>query len=298
MRLVLLVLLLLCSLPLRAETSVLDDENHRVTLPRPAARIVTLAPHATELMFGAGAGGRIVGADEYSDYPAIAKTIPRIGRAGALDIERIAALKPDLVIAWGSGNVTGQIAALRRLGLTVFISEPHTVADVASTLRRFGALAGTEKYAEVAAAEFEAKFADLRKRYASRPTVSVFYQIWDRPLMTINGQHLISAVIETCGGRNVFAALPQLAPVVDLEAVLRADPQAIVGSGAESSRPGWLDDWKRWPRLTAVRDNNLFDVPPDLIQRHTVRLVDGAARLCEALETARTKTAAGPQTGK
>jgi iron complex transport system substrate-binding protein len=293
MRLILVSLLLIHTAILRAEVLVSDDEMRQIKLSSPAKRIVTLSPHATELMFGAGAGGRVVGADEYSDYPAIAKRIPRIGRAGALDIERIAALKPDLVIGWGSGNVAGQIAALRRLGLTVFISEPRTIEDVASTLRRFGALAGTEKYAEVAAKEFEGKFATLRQRYGSRPPVSVFYQIWDRPLMTVNGQHLINSVIEVCGGRNVFAGLTQLAPTVDLEAVLLADPQAIVGS-AEASRTGWLDDWKRWPRLSAVRSNNLFDVPPDLIQRHTVRLAEGATKLCDALESARGRL----QTGK
>jgi len=271
-----------------ASVAAVDDVGSRVELTAPARRIVSLAPHVSELMFAAGAGDRLIGADEFSDYPAAAKALPRIGRAGALDVERIAMLKPDLVIAWGSGNVAGQVAQLRRLGIPVFVSEPRRPEDVARTLRRFGALAGTADTAEQAARGFESAWADLELRYAGRTPVGVFYQIWDKPLMTVNGAHLINRMIETCGGRNVFAALPQLAATVDIEAVLRADPQLIIGSGADEQRPAWLDDWKRWPRLRAVRDGHLHDVPPQLVQRHGPRLVEGARRLCEAIDRART----------
>lgn len=271
----------------RAGVEARDDSPRLVRLPAAAQRIVSLAPHATELMFAAGAGDRLIAADEFSDFPSAAKALPRIGRAGALDVERIVALKPDLVIAWGSGNVPGQVAQLRRFGIPVFVSEPRAPEDVASTLRRFGALAGTPEPAGRAAAVFESAWAGLRREYAGRSPVSVFYQIWDKPLMTVNGAHLISKLINVCGGRNVFADVGQLAPTVDTEAVLRTDPQAIVGSGADERRPAWLDDWKRWPGMRAVRDGQLHDVPPQLIQRHGPRLIEGTRRLCEVIDRAR-----------
>ncbi len=272
------------------EIRATDDAGNLLSLNQPSGRIVSLAPHVTELLFAIGAGDQIVGADEFSDYPVAAKKIPRIGRAGALDLERIVALKPDLVIGWGSGNSSAQLAQLRKLGLKIFISEPRQLNDVSSSLRRMGQLSGHGEQAEAAAANFDTGINQLRQRYAHRPQVTVFYEIWDRPLMTVNGQHIISSVLTLCGGSNVFAQLGQLAPTVDVEAVLKAQPQAILGSGSDATRPMWLDDWRRWPRIPAAANGNLFNIPPDLIQRHTPRLLEGATLVCAALEKARPTT--------
>ena len=287
-------LLLLIATSAQAAIEVTDDAGRVVALEQPARRIVSLAPHATELLFALGAGGQIIGADEFSDYPVAAKAIPRIGRAGALDLERIVSLRPDLVIGWGSGNSSTQVAQLQRLGIKVFISEPRRLEDVASSLRRLGLLSGHREQAESAAADFDLGIHQLRQRYAHRPQVTVFYEIWDRPLMTVNGQHIISSVLTLCGGSNVFERLGQLAPTVDVEAVLKAQPQAILGSGSDATRPQWLDDWRRWPRIPAAANGNLFNIPPDLIQRHTPRLLQGATLVCEALEKARL-TRSSPQ---
>ena len=284
----------------RADVVVTDDAGKVVRLARPAARIVSLAPHVTELLFAAGAGGRVVAAVEYSDFPEAARAVPRVGSFAAFDLERIAALKPDLAIAWGSGNPPGQVAQLARLGIPVFVSEPKALEDVAATLRRFGELAATSVAAESAAVAFERRLGALRARYAGRRPLTVFYEIWNQPLMTIGGSHVIGAAIELCGGRNVFAAIAQPAAAVELEAVLRADPDVILASGMDAARPEWLDHWQRWPQLAAVRRGNLFFVPPDLIQRHTPRILDGTAQLCAALETARGRTDGGAarQAGK
>jgi len=133
------------------------------------------------------------------------------------------------------------------------------------------------------------RLAALRARYAGRGEVGVFYEIWNRPLQTVNDAHLISDVIRLCGGRNVFGKLRALAPKVNEEDVVRADPEAIIASGMSDTRPEWLDDWKRWPRLTAVARGNLYVVPPDLLQGATPRVLDGAERLCAALDDARRK---------
>ena len=270
-----------------AEVRTTDDAGNLLTLSQPSTRIVSLAPHVTELLFAIGAGGQIVGADEFSDFPVAAKKLPRIGRAGALDLERIVALKPDLVIGWGSGNSSAQVSQLRKLGLKIFISEPRQLNDVSSSLRRFGRLTGNIEKAKISADNFDLSIANLRARFAHNKPVTVFYEIWNQPLMTVNGQHIISAVIELCGGKNVFANLGQLAPTVDIEAVMQAQPQAILGSGSDNSRPMWLDDWRRWPRIPAAANGNLFHIPPDLIQRHTPRLLEGATLVCEAIEKTR-----------
>jgi iron complex transport system substrate-binding protein len=269
----------------RAAVAVTDDAGLRVVLPRPATRIVSLAPHVTELLYAAGVGDKLVGAVAYSDYPEAARRLPRIGSHAAFDLERIAILKPDLAIVWASGNPPGQVAQLRRLNIPVFVSEPHRIDDIATSLRQFGSLANVPT--EGAASDFERRLAALRARHATAASVGVFYEIWHQPLMTVGGAHLISQAIAACGGRNVFAALSQPAAGVELEAVLRADPDVIIASGMDRERPEWLDHWRRWPQLKAVHRDNLFFIPPDLLQRHTPRLLDGTERLCAALEQAR-----------
>ncbi len=267
--------------------SVLDDTGRRVQLEQPARRIISLAPHITELLYSAGAGDRIVGVVDYSDYPPAAKSLQRIGAYNAVDMERILALQPDLVIGWASGNPPALIEQLQALGLTVFLSEPRALEDVASNLERFGQLAGTSAIAQPAADDFRRRLQDLRMRHAAREPVSVFYQIWFQPLMTVNGEHLISKVIRLCGGRNVFANLPTLVPKLDMEAVLAADPQAIVAGVRKPGDDTWQQDWRRWTQLRAVKDKHLISVPADLLQRHTLRILDGAELLCGELDQLR-----------
>lgn len=273
----------------RAGISVTDDTGTPIRLEKPAARIVSLAPHITETLFAAGAGGKIVGAVDYSDHPAAARNIPRIGGYSRLDLEAIAALQPDLAIGWLSGNSPAHLDKLRALGIPVFLVQPRRIDDVAVNLERFGLLAGSVAAAHAAAQEYRLRLAELRNRYANRPPVRVFYQVWNQPLMTVGGAQIISDVIRLCGGENVFADLTLLAPQVTVEAVLARDPEVIVASGMGEARPEWVEHWRKWPTLAAVRQDNLFFIPPDLIQRPTPRLLDGATRLCEQLETARGK---------
>ncbi len=285
-------LFLLCvfvCLPAAAEIVVTDVGGTRIKLTAPARRIISLAPHITELLFAAGAGDRVVGNVEYGDYPPAASAVPKVGGYSRLDLEAIVALKPDLVIGWETGNAPAAVARLRTMGLSVYLSQPNRMEDIAGELERIGKLAGTEVAANAAATAFRERYARLAARYGERPSVDVFYQIWKQPLMTVNGKQIISDAIRLCGGRNVFAALPILAPTVTVEAVIAANPEAIVASGMGDSRPEWLDDWRRWSALAAVTGDNLYFIPPDLIQRHTPRILDGAEKLCTHLETVRAK---------
>jgi iron complex transport system substrate-binding protein len=270
-----------------ATPAVRDDAGHQLALAAPARRIVSLAPHATELLFAAGAGAHVVGVSEFSDYPPQARRIPHVGSAAALDLERIVALKPDLVVAWGSGNSAAQIVRLKNLGIPVFESEPRDFAAIASNIERLARLAGTEATGRAAAAAFRARLDGLAARHAQSTPVRVFYQIWDKPLMTLNDRHMASAVLRLCGGRNVFGNLKQLAPTVGVEAVVRADPEAIIGGrGEENNAPS---SWRRFPNMTAVVRGNLFVADPDLLTRPGPRIVDGAAQICQFLETARAR---------
>ena len=282
--------LLLLSFPAAAQIHVRDDYGNEVRLAAPAARIVSLSPHLTELLYAAGAGGRLVGAVDFSDYPPEARALPRVGSDAGIDLEAVIALQPDLVVAWPNSGSLRAVNRLADMRLAVFRSEPRELDDIARTLQRLGRLAGSEKQADRAAAAFRARVRDLERRYAKRPTVRVFYQVWDRPLLTVNGEHVISKVMRLCGGQNVFAGLPMIAPEIDREAVLRADPQVIVASGSDDQRPAWLDAWQAYPGLNAAAKGNLYAISPDLIQRHTPRLLDGAERLCGILDEVRARS--------
>ena len=266
---------------------VVDDKGRSVRLDQPAQRIIALAPHITENLYAIGAGERIVGTVSYSDYPPAAEQIPRVGGYNSFDLEGIIAKQPDLVIAWFSGNPRAQLEQLERLGLTLYYSEPRCFADVADNLRRLGQLTGYSPQAEAVAQRFEADIQQLRSRYGKRPPVSVFYQVWEQPLMTINRDHLIHEAITTCGGVNVFANLERLIPRISREAVLERNPEAIIGGGMGEDNPEWVQAWRRWPQLNAVAENHLFFIPPSLLQRHTVRIVEGMTMLCEHLDSVR-----------
>ena len=276
-----------------ADVTARDDTGNTVTLPAPAQRVISLAPHATELVYAAGGGAKLVGTVTYSDYPPAAQAVPRVGDNKALDLERIAALKPDLIVVWRHGNAERQTDALRALHIPLFFSEPKHLDDVATSLRQLGTLLGTAPVADAAAASFSRDIAALRARYAARAPVTMFFQVWDRPLTTLNGAHLFNDVIALCGGRNVFAALKPLAPSVTDEAVLAADPEAIVTTSAGATRSDAplpsLARWRAWPALTAVARNNLFAIDGDLLTRPSPRIAQGAATLCEDLDAARAR---------
>ncbi|CAJ0711791.1 cobalamin-binding protein [Ralstonia mannitolilytica] len=288
-----LAALLAAAAPAVAAISVTDDTGAAVTLQRPAQRIVSLAPHATELLFAAGGGARIVGTVTYSDYPPAARDIPRVGDNRSLDLERIAALKPDLVVVWRHGNAQKQLDRLRALGIPLFFSEPHRMADIPRSIEALGTLLDTRASAHDAAQQFRQRVDGLRNRYSGSPPVTVFYQVWEQPLMTLNGQHIFSDMLALCGGRNVFASEPLLVPTVSVEAVIAANPEVLLTASmgaTQGNRPiDTLDGWKRWPQLLAVQRGNLFTINGDLINRFGPRLVEAATQLCEDLEEARTR---------
>lgn len=270
-----------------SEIQVEDSLGRKLVLSQPAMRVVSLAPHLTEVVFAAGAGDQLVGAVAYSDYPEAAQAVPRVGSYDNVSVESLVALNPDLVLAWYSGNGPEVIKRAEALGLTVYVFESKTMESVAESLRVVGTLTGNEATAQSAADAFLQQLSHLRDTYSTRQEISMYYQIWDEPLMTLNGDHLISDVVKLCGGRNVFADSPVLVSRISVESVIRADPQVIIASGMGEARPEWLDDWRKWTSMTAVKNKQLYFVPPDVLQRHTPRIIEGATLMCEKLQLAR-----------
>jgi iron complex transport system substrate-binding protein len=264
-------------------------------LPAGAAerlRIVSLAPSLTEIAYAAGAGTALVGTVEYSDYPAEARGLPRVGDGWSVDVERVLALRPGVVLAWASGTPQATIERLEAVGLRVVTVPTYRLADVPAALRLVGRLAGTPAVAEAAARRFDDEVDRLRREHAGASVLTVFIQIDDQPLFTVGGRHVLSEVVELCGGRNVFAELAQVAPQIDVEAVLARDPQVILSTDDTVADPAAM--WRRWPQLESVRAATIYPLPSDLVARATPRLAQGVAATCRALEDARRRLAPRP----
>jgi iron complex transport system substrate-binding protein len=278
------LLLLLFADCAAAAVEVADELGHRVRLEQPAARIVSFAPHITELLFAIGAGEKIVGVVRHSDYPEAAKRIPLVGDNTAADLERIVALRPDLIVAWLHAGSMKQLDRLRSTGIPVYYSNPQTLEAIANEGERLGVLAGTSAPAARWAGPFRERHRRLLALYAPRPQVTVFYQVWARPLYTLNRAHFVSDLLAACRAVNVFGSLPVVAPVVSVEAVLQANPRAIVGAIPDAELQS---QWGRWKELDAVRRGNVFSVDADLTHRAGPRAIDAAEILCAKIDEAR-----------
>ena len=285
----LLCTLLLMPMLLWAQVCVDAKDDQQLCLPEAAQRIATLSPGATELMFAAGAGDKVVAGVNHSDYPAAARQLPLVGNHTKIDLEALLALQPDLVITWVTGNPPAQMEMLHTLGLPMFAIEPRTFAEVSSTIEQLSILAGTQAQGFAEAERFRLGMAEITEQYRDAKPISVFYQVWETPLMTINNEHLIGKVLQLCGGTNVFADMPRLVPRISTEVVLEADPQVIITASVDGMADKQLDHWKKYSNLSAVINNNLFFVPASPISRPTPRLLEASRDICQKLDIARAR---------
>lgn len=261
-----------------------QPDGSTLAIDGPAQRMITLSPHLAELAFAAGAGESVLATVEYSDFPEGAAALPRIGDAFRFDLERILAMRPDLVLAWGSGNPAAALARLDELGLNVWRIEILHPGDIPKALSEIARSAGLEEPA--AASDAQNRLDQLRSEFAGRSPLTYFYQVSERPLFTLNGSHLVSQGLALCGGINVFADEPVIAPQVALEAVLKADPDVLIAPTLPGV-PNPLAHWRDWARLSAVRNNALLLLPADKISRATVRTLDALAEGCRELDRMR-----------
>ncbi|WP_174875049.1 cobalamin-binding protein [Vogesella oryzae] len=280
---------LLAAWPVLAQVSVRDGMGQMVSLPAPATRIVALAPHLVEDLFAIGAERQLAAAVDYSDYPPAARQLPRVGGYSGISLEAVMRQQPDLVVAWRDGGNGRELARLRELGVPLYISAPVALADVSSELRRLGMLTGRISAADAAARQYERGLQSLQQQYAHAAPLRVFVQVGDNPLFTVSNRSFLGSLLALCGGRNVFAAAPLPAPQVSNEAVLLARPQVMLAFDASLQAR-----WQRWPQLPAVRDRLQFTLAPDPVSRPGPRLLQGAANVCAALDTARRKLGLTP----
>ncbi len=269
-----------------AEIQVVDDIGQVIKLKQSASRIISLAPHTTELIFDAGAGDRIIGTVSFSDYPEAAKKIQRIGSYDKFDLETIVSLQPDLIVAWETGNNMQRIRQVMTLGVPVFVNEPRSFEDIARSIETLGRLVGREAVAGQRAQAFRLELEKLRQQVKAGRPVRVFYQVWDDPLYTVNDKHLISKVIRLCQGENIFAELDVLSPQISMESVLERNPEVIV-AGIGEGREDWLQKWQKWQGLDAVQQGHVRGINADLIVRHTPRILQGAKQMCNILDQVR-----------
>ncbi len=251
----------------------------------PVQRIISLAPGITELIYAVGAEQSLLATVDYADFPEAAKKIPRVGDAFRVDMEKLLALKPDLVLTWTSGTPSTTVEQIRALGMRVESMEVKHLSEVSDSLIRIGELTGMQVNARHAASEFKSGISELQSRYRGRRIMSVFVEVNSQPLYTVSGQHVLSEVLQVCGGRNVLAGLNQLAPIVSTEAVIQANPDVIIST--EGTVRQLQQEWQGWSQLTAVKQNHLYVVSSDTTTRATPRLLQGTKEVCEALDRAR-----------
>ena len=282
--------LLLAALPwaqnARAQLTVTDDFGRTVTLASPAERIISLAPHNTENLFSAGAGGKVVGVDERSDYPFEARRIPSVGSHAQVNLEAVIALAPDLVVAWETGHNRETLKKIARLGFPIYYSEPRAFEDIIENIEELALLAGSGARITPKPARLRKELAQVRARFGAKSTQTVFYQVWSEPLMTLNGDHFITRALKRCGARNLFADLPIIAPRVSVEAVVQANPDIII-TGRIDGQPPDMSMWKKWRSINAVAHNGFVFVDSDVMHRHTARMILGIRDLCEEIDRVR-----------
>jgi len=271
-----------------AEIRVTDDLGREVVMQQPAQRIVSLAPHNTENLFTAGAGGQIVGTVDHSDYPEQALDIPRVGNYTQVNIEAILKLKPDLIVAWSSGNTDQSTERLVDLGVPVFYSEPTTFEKIIGNIESLARLSGQSKKAEPQVAEMRDMLHQLENTYSNKAPVRIFYQVWNEPLITLNGEHSVSRAFDICSGTNVFKDEPSIAPRINIEGVIAKNPQLILLAGHNEARAeDWRQTWEKWPAINAVANHQVLYVNPDIVNRPTRRFFDATREICELIEVTR-----------
>jgi len=267
-----------------AARTVPDDLGHTVSVPTPPLRIVSLAPGNAEMLFAAGAGAQVIATVEYSDEPPAARTVPRIGDAVAIDMERLVALRADVVVASPALGNPAQRARIATFGIPIYEQQVVRLADLPGSLRRLGALTGTQAAAERAAHALEARLAALGRTYSgAAPRPTVLLQVWNRPIYTVGGSHLMSDALAVCGARNVFADLPEPSPVVDIEAVIARNPDIIIAAGPPGESAAWAADWKRFSTLAAVRNGRVVAFEDQGLSRLGPSVVDATEQLCRTI---------------
>lgn len=255
------------------------DETHQ--------RIISLAPHITEMLYSIGVGDRIVATMSHSDFPEAAKKLPIVGNYARLNIEKIMAYEPDLIIAWKTGNPSDDLARLTTLGFTIVYSDPKTLTDVAKEIKHLGKYTATVKKAAFIAEQYQFELNALRATYSKKAPVNVFYELWSHPLTTISQNAWPQQHLNICGANNPFSKGLADYPQIGLEQVLAAKPQLIIQPISNGEPNKNTVNWRQWQNIPAVKHNQIIMPNSDTLHRMTPRLLPELKKLCEKIDETR-----------
>ncbi|GAB59025.1 cobalamin-binding protein [Rheinheimera nanhaiensis] len=279
MKYALLLLVLLC-----AVANASTDTNTEAE--RTPMRIIALAPHITEMLFAIGAGDKVVAVSDYSDYPAQAQSLPSVASYASINLEAVLALKPDVVIAWRSGNPAAELARLEALGIRIAYSDPLTLDDIASELIQLGELSGQQAQAQAVAQAFSQQLAELRAQYQHKKPLPVFFAMGTAPLSTVANNAWPQQMLTLCGAQNVFNRVKGDYPQVGIEQLLLAAPELIIQPVKQVDMADWRY-WQRFSALPAVKKQQFLAIEADLIYRTTPRTISGIRQLCQGIDAYR-----------
>jgi len=269
-RLACLCLLLISSIPFAA----------------PAQRVISLSPHTTELAYAAGLGKQLIAASDYSDYPEAAKSLERVANYRGIKLERIVALKPDLILAWKGGNPPRAMEKLTQLGFTIYYSNPLELEDIPQSIEALGQYSANPQQAKRIADGFRHTLDKLKTQYNNQRPVRYFYQLSNTPIITVADKSWPSQVFALCGGLNIFADSPAAYPQVSEEQVVVRQPEVIFTTPHAGTK---TSIWKKWQgKLPAIDNQHFFTLQADWLNRPTPRTIKAVEQVCDRLNQVRT----------
>lgn len=251
----------------------------------PAKRVISLAPHATELAFAAGLGDKLIAVSEHSDYPEQVQKLETVSNYQGIKLERIIALQPDLVIAWPAGNPARELEKLKQFGIRIYYSTTTSLDGIANNIERLSQYAEDSSIGLKAAQQFRTELAEFKQRYQTEVPVSYFYQLSEQPIITVAKDNWPSEVFSFCGGVNVFENSSAPYPQVGAEQVVLKNPDVIFTSEHAMANGNPWEDWKQ--QLSAVKNNYVWSLNSDWLNRPTPRTLNAVEEVCEHFETVR-----------
>ena len=277
--------LILCTLISISFSSIAENTpNSSITL-KPS--IIALSPHIVEMLYDIGAGDQIIGTTTFADYPEQAKNIPIVGNYLRLQIEKFITMQPDLIIAWKSGNPSDDITRLEQLGFNIIYSQPNSFADIAKEMRKFGQLTGNEISADLQAQKLLNELKIIKAQYQNKAPISVFYELWSKPLTTVAKGSWPQQFLNICQASNPFEQVDIAYPQVNIEKVLQAPIQLIIQPLSENQSGKVGFNWQDWPIIPAVKHKQIIQPDADSMHRMTMRSLTALSKLCAEIDSSR-----------
>ena len=262
-----------------------DDAGQKIVVQKPIKRIVSLSPGNTEILFALGLADKVVGVDDFSNYPKETKTKEKVGGFSNPNIEKIISLKPDLVLADASLQAK-EVAELKRLKIIVFSTDSKNLKDIVAAIKKVGNITDSDDQAEKVTGKITAQIEEVRSKISDlkkdeRPVV--FYELYNEPLMSAGPSTFIGDMISLAGGNNIAGESKEDYPQFSLEVLVDKDPKVYLAGSGSMTDPGDLKKRPGWENLTAVKEGNVFVLDEDIINRPGPRIAEGLALVARAI---------------